>query len=243
MTAGGNLLTLVTALGLGGGIAVSSLAASRLWGRRRGRKPNSLLTHGLMAALSLIAMAGLSHGDLRAFGLTLGSFRWSAVLLLWAVPTAVLSLPQALDRRSEKPSTPLGFTPGQVVLRVWIVASIAEELLTRGLVQGLLAPLVDTGFAVGAHFVSLPVLVGAATFSALHLVLLRRLRTGVVPILILTFSLGCVAGVYREATGSLVPAVLVHVLFNVGGSVPAWIMQRKKSYPGGNSTDHRKESP
>jgi membrane protease YdiL (CAAX protease family) len=68
------------------------------------------------------------------------------------------------------------------------------------------------------------VLTGAAAFSAMHLVLLKRMGAKAAPVLVVTFVLGCIAGVYRETTGSLIPAVLVHMLFNVGGAVPVWVV-------------------
>ena len=207
---------------LAGAIAVLSLGVARLWARRHDRPVNSLVTHGVMAALSLAAMAGLSQGELAAFGLAVGTFRWSFLLLIWAVPTFVLGLPQLLGRRHRAPEGPFSLSPGQTILRVWLVASVAEELLTRGLIQTSLASLSEVGFSVGAHFVSLPVLAGAAAFSAMHLVLVKRMGVRTFPILVVTLFLGCVAGIYREATGSLVPAVLVHGLFNIGGSLASW---------------------
>jgi membrane protease YdiL (CAAX protease family) len=36
--------------------------------------------------------------------------------------------------------------------------------------------------------------------------------------------LGTVAGYYRDQTKSLVPAILIHALFNVGGSLRFWIL-------------------
>ncbi|MEN6369982.1 MAG: CPBP family intramembrane glutamic endopeptidase [Thermotogota bacterium] len=209
---------------LAGAIAVASMSVAKLWARRHERRTNSLITHGLMAILSVAAIAGLSQGRFEAFGFTAGTFRWSFLLLLWAIPSAVLTLPQLLARRTEPLELPFGLTPMQTVVRVWIVASLAEEILMRGLVQSSLGLLSDIGFSVGTHFVSLPVLASALAFSALHLVLFKRMGANAAPVLVATFLLGCVAGVYRETTGSLIPAVLVHVLFNVGGAVPVWIV-------------------
>ena len=209
---------------LAGAIAVASMSVAKLWARRHERRTNSLITHGLMAILSVAAIAGLSQGRVEAFGFTVGTFRWSFLMLLWAIPSAVLTLPQLLGRRTEPLELPFGLTPMQTVIRVWIAASLAEEILMRGLVQSSLGLLSDIGFSVGAHFVSLPVLAGALAFSALHLVLFKRMGAKAAPVLVFTFLLGCVAGVYRETTGSLVPAVLVHMLFNIGGAVPVWVV-------------------
>jgi membrane protease YdiL (CAAX protease family) len=34
--------------------------------------------------------------------------------------------------------------------------------------------------------------------------------------------LGLVAARYREKTGSLLPAIIVHALFNIGSMLPLW---------------------
>lgn len=209
---------------LAGAIAIASMSVAKLWARRHGRKTDSLITHVLMAFLTVAAIAGLSQGRFETFGFAVGTFRWSFLLLLWAIPSAVLTLPQLVGRRGEPSASPFGLSPMQTVVCVWIVASLAEEILTRGLVQSSLGLLSEIGFSIGAHFVSLPVLAGALAFSAMHLVLLKQMGTKVAPVLVVTFLLGCIAGVYRETTGSLIPAVLVHMLFNVGGAVPIWVV-------------------
>jgi membrane protease YdiL (CAAX protease family) len=44
------------------------------------------------------------------------------------------------------------------------------------------------------------------------------------PVIVLTTLLGLVAGYYREKTGSLIPAIIIHALFNVGGMLPMWLL-------------------
>ena len=36
--------------------------------------------------------------------------------------------------------------------------------------------------------------------------------------------LGLVAGYYRQQTQSLLPAIIVHALFNIGGTLPGWLL-------------------
>jgi membrane protease YdiL (CAAX protease family) len=36
--------------------------------------------------------------------------------------------------------------------------------------------------------------------------------------------LGIVAGYNREKTGSLIPAIIIHALFNIGGMLPMWLL-------------------
>jgi membrane protease YdiL (CAAX protease family) len=41
-----------------------------------------------------------------------------------------------------------------------------------------------------------------------------------VPVILLAMLLGLVAARYRERTESLLPAIIVHALFNMGGMLP-----------------------
>jgi len=214
-------------LALGGAIAAVALWLSRLWGRLRHRKPNSLVTHLVMAGLAVAAMYLTSGGRWSEFGLGLGSFHWSPMLLLWVLPTAILTIMQLAASRGRPSDDPHPLGPVQTVLRIWVVASIAEEVPTRGLIQGLLAPLSATGFHVAGVLVSVSILLAALAFAAMHLVLVRKMGAKAVPVIVLAFLLGCVTGVYRQTTGSLIPAVIVHMLFNVGGTIPLWLTPRR----------------
>jgi membrane protease YdiL (CAAX protease family) len=214
-------------LGLGAAIAVAALWLSKVWGRARRRKPNSLVTHFTMAALAVAAIYLASGGRWSEFGFGLGSFRWNPALLLWVLPTAILTIMQVATSRGRPSDDAHQLGPVPTVLRVWIVASIAEEVLARGLIQGLLAPLSTTGFHVAGVLVSVSVLLAALAFAAMHLVLVRKMGAKAAPVIVLTFLLGCVTGVYRQATGSLIPAVIVHMLFNVGGTIPMWLTPRR----------------
>jgi len=113
-----------------------------------------------------------------------------------------------------------------LVIGIWILASIAEEVFTRGLIQGFLAPLAGFGFYLGGLRISLPVLISGLFFGLMHLGILS---TGanflpVAIIVIFAFMLGIIAGYYREKSGSLVPAIIVHACGNVGGWLADFII-------------------
>ncbi|MBN1858784.1 CPBP family intramembrane metalloprotease [Candidatus Bipolaricaulota bacterium] len=220
-----SLLKVLWVTGLAGAIAVAALWIATLWARVRARKPSSLVTHTVMAGVSIVGIYLASGGRWSGFGLGIGTFDWTPILLLWVLPTALLTIPQVVASRGRTSADPHHLRPGQTIVRVWLAASIAEELLTRGLVQGLLAPLSGVGFNVGANFVTVPILLAALVFAALHLVLVRKMRAKAAPVIVLAFLLGCVAGAYRQATASLIPAVMVHMLFNIGGTIPLWLVR------------------
>lgn len=110
----------------------------------------------------------------------------------------------------------------QLVLFVWLYASVCEEVLTRGLLQSLVA---GTGReSAGTKRALTPVPVSAGFFGAMHLVLNGSMGpAAVVPILLATRP-GFAAGRYRQSTGSLIPAVMIHLLFNIGGMLPGWLI-------------------
>ena len=111
----------------------------------------------------------------------------------------------------------------EVILSVWLYASIAEEVFTRGLIQGYLKPYTKLGIRTSNVFLSIAVLVGAFFFGFMHFATLT-LGLDLITVFATVISaifVGIIAGYYCEKTGSLVPAILIHMLFNIAGSLVA----------------------
>jgi membrane protease YdiL (CAAX protease family) len=111
----------------------------------------------------------------------------------------------------------------------------AEELFTRGWLQGFLQPLRTRLLKLGPISMSVPVLTGALAFGAMHLKVgfTTDVVTGVA-IVIFSTSLGFLAGIARERTGSLLPAIAVHLAGNAGGILGGLVMiiiQRFRGLP------------
>jgi membrane protease YdiL (CAAX protease family) len=70
----------------------------------------------------------------------------------------------------------------------------------------------------------MPVVVSGLFFGAMHLTLIRLIGPGAIPIVLAATYLGLVAAYYREKTGSLLPAYILHVLFNIAGTLPMWLI-------------------
>ena len=107
------------------------------------------------------------------------------------------------------------------MLFIWVFSSIIEEILTRGFIQGHLSPLNEVSVRVLLFRVSLPTLIGALFFGAMHIVLLLSgadILTTVI-VVVFTFSLGLLAGHQRDKSGSLIPAIILHALANMGAVV------------------------
>jgi membrane protease YdiL (CAAX protease family) len=70
---------------------------------------------------------------------------------------------------------------------------------------------------------SVPVMLSALFFSCMHLVLIA---TGARPmaiyvVMVFTFFLGLVAAYQREKSDSVLPPIVAHISFNVGGVIGA----------------------
>ncbi len=188
--------------------------------------PSSLVTHSVLLLLSLALMAWFSKGRLAEFGFTFGSFRLSWGFFAWLVPVLIMSLMGAMAVRSGQKADVmgLGFTRLQAVVFIWLYASICEETLTRGLLQTLLEKACGADGAP-RRWLNLPVVVSGLFFGAMHLVLVPRMGAKALPVIAFTIYVGLVAAHYRQKTSSLAPAILFHMLFNIAGSLPAWVAE------------------
>jgi membrane protease YdiL (CAAX protease family) len=187
--------------------------------------PPSFVTHSVMLALSVAAMWLLSKGRLERYGLAKGTYKFNPRILMWVLPTAVLSIASAVaSPAGQGTGGPIELTKLQCVVFVWVYASISEELLTRGLLQTLLSGN-SRGAAPAPRRLSMPVLVSGLFFGSMHIGLVKSMGPAAVPVILLAVFLGLIAARYRERTGSLLPAIIVHALFNIGGMLPLWVIQ------------------
>ena len=220
------------AITLAAAVVVAAFFASPLVHLPKGSFfPSSFVTHSVFLVLSLALMTLFSRGKLAEYGFTFGSFRLSWDYFAWVVPVLLLGLMEAAGNRSGKSANMLGMTNLQVVVFVWFYASICEEVLTRGLLQTLLERSARVENTL-RRWLNLPVVVSGLFFGAMHLILLRSM--GAQALLVVAFAtyVGLVAAHYRQKTGSLAPPILLHMLFNIAGSLPLWIVLWLRKVPG-----------
>jgi len=112
-----------------------------------------------------------------------------------------------------------------MICLVWLWSSFSEEVFVRGFLQSALSPWLSTGLQIGRIRFSLPVLISAFWFAAMHLTLLGMGMSGyfVLSIFLSALAMGLLAAHYREISKSLVPPILAHMLFNVIGGLPLLI--------------------
>jgi membrane protease YdiL (CAAX protease family) len=220
-------LRIAIALAMGVAVAVIAMASPPLLRMAKDNwLPPSFVTHTLMLIISVLLMALLSKGRLSSYGFTRGSFRMTPTIILWMIPTSFLSVLQFVAMKSGGPTSDMfNLSRAQVILFVWIYASTCEEVFVRGLLQGYLFPLGQYKVTLFRQWpLSVPVLFGGLFFGAMHIVLWPKMGPLAIMPMSLATGLGIVAGYYREKTGSLFPAILIHGLFNIGGSLPQWVL-------------------
>lgn len=179
-------------------------------------------THTGMLIFSILLILLVNKGKLKDYG-----FKWSLkfplfkIVLLSLVIGFLASAVNILFIKNESFDPTAGFTFFEIIIFIWFWASICEEVLTRGFIQGFLSPLKSYGINFLEYRISLPVIVGALFFGAMHLMLFTMGADGFFVINIVVFGtiLGLIAGYHKEKTKSLLPAIIVHFCFNVGGSL------------------------
>jgi membrane protease YdiL (CAAX protease family) len=171
---------------------------------------------GLMLIVALAALIA-SGRPLAAFGFRRAGRTdrhfapWG--LLLGAVSTVIMlafALPGMRSRLA-------GYGFAGVVLWIWLVSSVVEEIFCRGWFQSLVAGPdgADPRAARAA------VIWSAGLFGSMHLSLLfAGVDIASVALTVVSVTaLGYVCALARARTGSLLPAIVTHVAFNAGGFV------------------------
>ena len=111
----------------------------------------------------------------------------------------------------------------EIVVTIWLLSSIAEEIFVRGLIQSWIAAPASQGAVTNAGQVAVPV--SAVVFAAMHapLIWLGAGAVGGGTIVAGTLVLGWAAAELRAHTDSLAHAIGVHVFGNVA-AVPFGIL-------------------
>jgi hypothetical protein len=91
-----------------------------------------------------------------------------------------------------------------------VCAPVQEETIFRGLIQTAVGRSSPGGVRIGSTQISISALVVAVLFALIHLEVAAFTAFA-------AFVLGIFAGELRERSGSLIPGIIVHALFNLGG--------------------------
>jgi len=108
---------------------------------------------------------------------------------------------------SKPPFDASGFPRWMIGLYFILGASIQEEIIFRGLIQTMMERKLTDALSVAGDSVSSAVIFTALLFGIIHLEAGALVAIGAI-------VLGLAAGELRRRSGSLVPAIVVHMLFN-----------------------------
>jgi len=174
----------------------------------------------ISAAIALAFMAFLA----RRRRLTLAAYGFKPASLRHLGLALVLGLVFALLLKVLSHILPLGagadmgtLQRWQVILFFWIGAPIQEETIFRGLLQSVVELRQPLVIKLGKITLPYSVLVSALLFAVVHIATVR-LGASLSTVLFTVggaFVLGILAGSLRRVSGSLLPAILVHALFNM----------------------------
>lgn len=186
-------------------------------------------THISMLILSILLILLLNKGSLKDYGFKLwrlGSF-YKIIILSVGIGFISDVLGNILSFSDDQTFPTGNFTLPEIVIYVWLLASIAEEVLFRGLIQSFLNPLKNIKIKLFSKTISFPVIFSAVSFGLIHLALITA---GVDIFIVLTIVffgiiLGIIVGYYRENTGSLIPAIIVHMSFNIGSYLGSYLLR------------------
>jgi membrane protease YdiL (CAAX protease family) len=167
----------------------------------------------LVVAISLaIALAWIvaltRRTVLSEFGFRIPSSRFAGWAMWLGLPLAVVAGCLVHVFPSKSPIDTSGLPLWMLAVYFVIGASIQEEIIFRGLIQSFLESRLPKGFSVFGVPLSAAVLFAAALFGIVHL------ESGLA-VFASAIALGFVAGELRRRSGSLLPGVIVHGLFNL----------------------------
>ena len=185
----------------------------------------------LLVVFSIVTMLLIPKMKLSDFGLNLPK-RISYLKLIWQTFALTIGggivyglLFMVLLRNLFGDTNEMGFPDSgsflKMIIVVWLWSSICEEIFNRGLIQSLLNVFRKYKFCK----LTLSVWVSGIIFGAMHFSVFK-FSDSVFFVLFIVFNtttLGVLAAYYREKSESIFPAILVHILGNVTGSLPLLI--------------------
>jgi len=174
----------------------------------------------LMIGVAWVAVASAGRGTADGLGLrkVIPPVPWLRTTLIGLGLGAGASTVVMLSPAAGMQSLFAGWSFPAIMLSVWFFSSLSEELFVRGWFQSALEGEAGDS-AVGG--MSLPVILSGALFGAMHLSLLVKGVDLVTTAIIVTAAtaLGLVAARLRERHRGIMPSIVVHVCFNLGGAV------------------------
>ncbi len=180
------------------------------------------LTDLMFLILSLVAIFFLTKGKLTHYGLNkpIGEVKWGYIIGLGLLIGSIATILIIVTGANGNPAL-AGLGIREKIVLIWFLASIAEEVFVRGLLQGYLNPLEGTKISIGKQNLSYPVVFSAIFFGSIHLPLVFS-GADLITIFIIfsmTITLGFFTASLREKYRSILPSIGIHITTNIGGTM------------------------
>ncbi len=161
----------------------------------------------LAVAIGLIYTVSRNPGGFAEFGFQSCGYRYIAAAIAFGTPIGWLLTILVKHLSSGPPMPEMSLPPWMMILYFVVGAAIQEEVIFRGLLQTTLARQFPTTFSFFGIPVSYSAMIIALLFGLIHL--------EVNPITAAAaLVLGLLAGELRRRSGSLLPSIMVHPVFN-----------------------------
>jgi membrane protease YdiL (CAAX protease family) len=167
-----------------------------------------IIAVSLVVALAIISWLSQRGRTFAAFGFALASIRWIVLAFALGLPLALGAAWLASAFPSPAPIDVASLQRWQQAVFFLVAAPVQEEIIFRGLVQSVLQEGWSGTIAFGRAQLSIAVICTAVLFAIVHF------GSGLATV-VGALALSILAGEMRRCSGSLVPAVVVHSLFNV----------------------------
>jgi len=179
------------------------------------------LVTGISLVITVILIALIGRRQFRSYGFRLPPGRTLLYSLALGLGIGFALRWLVWSFGIQEPSMFTGLATWQVIAFFWVGAPVQEEIIFRGLFQTTLEKDTPTVFPVGRWNLSVASLCSAVVFSLVHLGLLSVGASWEATAFVgaSALLLGILAGQFRWRTGSLVPGILIHAMFNVAGSI------------------------
>jgi len=167
-----------------------------------------IIVTSFAVALIAVAILSLRMGGIRQFGLAPADYRHIGAALVLGVPLALVASLLTHTFPTKPPLDTSTISIALLVVYFGFGAPVQEEAIFRGLIQSFLQRrLLSLGYGSGAMLLA-PLIFTSILFGLIHL------EAGVL-VAVFAVVLGLCAGELRRRSGSLIPAILVHMAFNV----------------------------
>ncbi len=166
-----------------------------------------IIVISLAVAILLVKVVSGRAGGFAQFAFRFCHYRYIAAAIVFGAPIA-WALTILVNRLSSGPPSPeVPFRPWMTFLYFLVGAAIQEEIIFRGLLQTTLARQFPATLSFFGTSLSCAAIIVALLFGLIHLEV-NPITAGA------AFVLGLFSGELRQRSGSLLPAILVHTVFN-----------------------------